>query len=355
MVNINEGTRIVISEFSGKITKLSQEDVYLMLEAFLTPQELDTLAMRYSLIEKLISGEPQRKIAQELGVSISQISRGSRELQYGAGSKIFPKLFKTEVNILEEILENKKQEMAVLESCIVSNYEFENHIETKNDAFYKIVKNSKKPIIIFEIKTFSPSYGRITQNSVEAIAKEYIKSNVDAISVLTDCKYFNGKISDIQTVRKLTEEVILCKDFIINKNQIKQAKIAGASLVLLIVKALKTEGSLLELFNYAMQIGLECLVEVNNEEELKIATKIGAKIIGVNSRNLETLEIDLNIFQELLPKIPNDICKFALSGISKKEDILKIQHMCDGFLIGSSICSLPLEQISDKVKEFRGL
>ncbi|MEN9782233.1 MAG: hypothetical protein RL208_383 [Pseudomonadota bacterium] len=351
MMNINKSTKRVVDELSEKITKLSKDDVSLLLEAFLTPQELDTLAMRYSLIEKLISGEPQRRVSEELGISISKISRGSRELQYGVGSKIFPKLFSKKINVLEEILENKKQELTVLENCTLLNNNFENEAK-ENNAFYKMVKIAKKPVIIFEIKTSSPSYGKITQNSVEQIAKEYIKANVDAISVLTDYKYFNGKISDIKTLGQLTQKPILCKDFIISKAQIKQAKIAGASLVLLIVKALKKEENILELFNYATQIGLECLVEINNEEELKIATKIGAKIIGVNSRNLETLEINLNIFDELLPKIPNHICKFALSGISKKEDILKIQHMCDGFLIGSSVCSLPLEQICDKIKEF---
>lgn len=335
-----------MKEFVNKIRSLNENDLNLLFEAFFTKKELQTLEKRYELIKKLISGMPQRQISKELKISISQITRGSKELKYGSGSRIFKKLFNK--NVLEEIIQNKKKEVDKIKSFnieLVKNF-------PEIESFYEAILKSRFAIIA-EIKKKSPSCGIITNYSIKEIAKEYLRSNIECISVLTDKKYFNGDFKDIEKIRKITKIPILCKDFIIDKKQIYQARKSGASAVLLIVKVLMDINRISELMKFASEFGMDSLIEINDEEELKIAINSGAKIIGINSRNLETLEINNEIVKNLMPKIPKNILKIALSGISNGNQIKEIKDICNGVLIGTSLCSLKPNEIKTKINEFR--
>ena len=147
--------------------------------------------------------------------------------------------------------------------------------------------------VIAEMKRASPSKGLIAEGAdpvAQAIA--YTEAGAACISVLTDATFFKGSFDDLAAVAEAVPTPLLCKDFMIHKVQIDRAKNAGASVILLIVAALTTE-ELAELYAYAMESGLEVLVEVHDEEELERALKIDAKLIGVNNRDLRTFEVDL--------------------------------------------------------------
>ena len=341
--------KILITELIKKIKSLSQEDVEKLFEALFTPQELETLEMRCHLVRELINGTTQREIAKKLNISMSQISRGSRELQYGVGKEIFPKLFEKK-GILNEIMSNKQQEILQL-SNIPDVLDLKTFPPIK--SFSDALKKENNFAIIAEIKKKSPSKGTISQFSTDQIAKQYDIAKVDTISVLTDQKFFGGNFKDIAEVAKVTEIPILCKDFIIDKKQIYQARISGASAVLLIVKVLKDREKIIELQNFAQSLGMECLIEVVNQGELKIALDCNPKIIGINCRDLDTLKIDRVIFNELFHKIPDNIIKLALSGVESSQDITNIKNLCHGILIGTSICSLELSDIQSKIDQLR--
>lgn len=250
------------------------------------------------------------------------------------------------MSILEKILTHKAIEVASMPDVLIDN-----SIKTINflDIFNE--KSKRKIKLIAEIKKKSPSQNNLIAYNTLEIANEYVKYNVDGMSILTDEKFFAGSFDDIINVRNLSENIpILCKDFIISKKQVDYAKNAGASCVLLIVKALSFE-NLPNLYKYAQDIGLQCLIEISSEQELEIAMKINPKVIGVNSRNLDTLEVDIDIFQKILPKIPNNIKKVALSGIKTKQDMEKIVGF-DAVLIGSSLLNGDIENIGKKIMEF---
>lgn len=345
--------RKYIIELISKVKSLDNAQLEDLFEAFFTPQELDVLEMRYRLIEELISGTTQREIAKKLNISISQITRGSRELKYGVGKKIFPKLFNKNPNVLSQIINDKIKQNQNSKIIIPDHINFEKL--PKITSFYESLTNKSKGFkIIAEIKTKSPSAGIITKNDPMLIANEYITGEVDAISVLTDKKYFAGDMRTMKKIANKTKIPLLCKDFILDKKQIYEARLSGASAILLIVKILKDPNIISELSNFAAQLGMDSLIEINNESELNIALSTNPKIIGVNSRNLDSFVVDKNTFQVLFLKIPDNIVKIALSGISSAEDISIIKNTCGAALIGTSLCSLPLDKISLKIKELRG-
>lgn len=336
----------------SRLLEMDKDDAVLFFRAFFTHKELDELSMRYAIINELINGTKQREISKKLGVSISQITRGSHELQFGYGKKIFPKIYQK--NILKTILENKKHEVDLMPYLSINNIIGIRNLPSRQ--FLSILRRNNFSII-GEIKKSSPSSGKISRYTTHDIASTYIKSNIDAISVLTDNAYFNGSIVDAITVHDINKNIpILRKDFIISEKQILESKANKCSAILLIVKAFKSDYSrFYELYNFAQDIGIEVLAEVENLEEIEIAKQIKPAIIGVNSRNLETLEIDKSKFATLFPKIPNNIYKIALSGIETREDIMEIKHLCNAALIGTAISGLPINQMGHKIQEFKSV
>lgn len=172
--------------------------------------------------------------------------------------------------------------------------------------------------VIAEIKRKSPAKGELASiTDPVSLAQNYIRGGADAISVLTDNKFFSGSLDDLQAVAvalKNKTVPILRKDFIIDRLQIAEAILAGADAILLIVAVLgenRTRG----LLNEAKKLGVDALVEIHNEEELKVALNCGAEIIGINNRNLMTFNIDTDNSFQLASQIPENIIKVAESGI----------------------------------------
>jgi indole-3-glycerol phosphate synthase len=191
--------------------------------------------------------------------------------------------------------------------------------------------------IIAEIKKASPSKGVINNNvDVVKLSKTYEASGACAISVLTEENKFHGSFEDLSDVRKAVNLPLLCKDFIFDEFQIYQAKKAGADAILLIV-AMLDEEKLKNLYDFANNLGLDVLVEVHTEAELEIAKKIGAKIIGVNNRDLHTFDVSLDVSRNLIKQAPKNALMISESGISKKEEILELKLLgFSGFLIGET-------------------
>ncbi len=189
--------------------------------------------------------------------------------------------------------------------------------------------------IIAEVKKASPSKGIIREDfDPLLIADIYSKNGADAISVLTEPHYFKGNLEYLTQIRRYVPTPLLRKDFIVDKYQIVEALVYGADFILLIAKALSTK-ELKELYEYALHVGLDVLVEIHDIEDLKRAMSAGAHIIGINHRNLETFEMDMTLCEKLIPMIPNGKIIVAESGVDNPEIIKHLADVgADAFLIG---------------------
>ncbi len=206
---------------------------------------------------------------------------------------------------------------------------------------------------IFEIKRRSPANGdRPIDVDVAQLAALYQLSGASCISVLTEPDYFAGSLADLATVRGAVELPLLRKDFIVDQLQIAEARALGADAVLLIVALLATS-QLADYLAYCRETELAALVEVHTEAELEQALAAEAEIIGVNNRNLTTLEIDLSVGQHLLSLIPPDCVRVAESGIKSRLDILPLRRSgADAFLIGSTV--MKAADRERKIRELMG-
>ena len=191
--------------------------------------------------------------------------------------------------------------------------------------------------VIAEIKSKSPSVPQLPQRDLVQQVKDYQKYGANAISILTDEKYFGGSFERLNQLSKITSLPVLCKDFITDKIQIDVAKRAGASIILLIVNIL-SDDQLKELYSYATNHNLEALVEVHTIRELERAHQINPKIIGVNNRDLKRFETDVLHTNKLLKFKKSNCCYISESGIHTKEDVEKIvDSSIDGLLVGEAL------------------
>ena len=217
------------------------------------------------------------------------------------------------------------------------------------------IRNPKSEIrMIAEVKKASPSKGLIRPDfdPVE-IAKTYEASGASAISVLTDEKYFQGSLEYLKAIRQAVDLPLLRKDFIIDPYQIFEARAAGADAILLIVAALPRE-KLFGFMSLAGALGMDSLVEVHTAEELDIAMEIGASIIGVNNRNLQTFETKLETTLELAAEVPGDRILVSESGIFTRADVERLMEAgVDAILVGESLMRQPDPGV--KVKELLGI
>ena len=198
---------------------------------------------------------------------------------------------------------------------------------------------SKKDIsIIAEVKRSSPSKGELAQISDPAkLAKEYENAGASVVSVLTEERRFKGSISDFKEVRKNISIPMLRKDFIVDEYQIYESRIIGADMQLLIVAALFKD-QLKDLYQLGTELGMASLFEVHSLEELETAMSLSPKIVGVNSRNLKTLEVNPDAFFEILPKIPESLLKVAESGISKRSEVENLEKLgANAILVGETL------------------
>jgi anthranilate synthase/indole-3-glycerol phosphate synthase/phosphoribosylanthranilate isomerase len=181
--------------------------------------------------------------------------------------------------------------------------------------------------LMAEIKRASPSKGIISLSTcAPAQARTYALAGASVISVLTEPEWFKGSIDDLRAVRQALDGMpnrpaVLRKEFIFEEYQILEARLAGADTVLLIVKMLD-EATLTRLYRYSQSLGMEPLVEVNTADETSVAVKLGAKVIGVNNRNLASFEVDLETTSRLLGQVPKETIVCALSGISGPQDVV---------------------------------
>lgn len=238
------------------------------------------------------------------------------------------------MDFLEKILKEKAKEIEAMP--------FE-EVQANNQRvkFYDLVKNNpEKMHLIGEIKRASPSKGNInTDLDILTQAKKYEAAGVSAISVLTDEVFFKGTLADLKAVSQVVSVPLLCKDFILSEKQLVRAKNAGASLVLLIVAALSPE-RLAALYQAASELDLEVLVETHNAAELALAQKIGAKIIGVNNRNLKTFEVSIETSVALTPPASATIY-ISESGFKTAEEVKKVAPYYHGVLVGETLMRAP--------------
>ncbi len=216
-----------------------------------------------------------------------------------------------------------------------------------------LISTKEEPIrIIAEVKKASPSKGVIKEDfDPLLIAQEYANNGANAISVLTEPHYFQGDLEYLTQIRRYVSTVLLRKDFILDKYQIVEALVYGADFILLIAKSLSTK-ELKELYEYALHLGLEVLVEIHDKEDLKKAMKCGANIIGINHRNLETFEMNMNLCDELIPMIPNKKIIVAESGVFDVQTIQRLNSIgVDAFLIGEHFMRVP--SIEGELKKFK--
>ena len=205
--------------------------------------------------------------------------------------------------------------------------------------------------IIAEVKKASPSMGDINlEVDILQQAKTYEANGAAMISVLTDQVYFKGHLDDLRAISNQVAIPTLNKDFIIDEKQIIRARNAGASVILLIVAAL-TEERLKELYDYATELGLEVLMETHNREELEIAHRIGARIIGVNNRNLTTFEVDLQTSLDLAEYFQEGPVYISESAIFSGQDAQAVAPHFQGILVGTAL--MQAENVAEKIKELQ--
>jgi indole-3-glycerol phosphate synthase len=192
--------------------------------------------------------------------------------------------------------------------------------------------------IIAEIKRASPSKGVIKADiDIAKLARSYADGGAAAISVLTEPKHFDGAVSDLVSATKAVAIPTLRKDFIVDEYQIVEAAAAGASAILLIVAALSLE-ELSSLHAFATELGLDVLVEVHDATEMHRAIDLGASIIGVNNRDLHSLEVSLDTSRRLIELRPRDVIIVAESGLTSRDEIDEFRELgYDGFLIGETL------------------
>lgn len=208
----------------------------------------------------------------------------------------------------------------------------------RGHRFKTALEEKGKINIIAEIKRASPSKGVINNSiDIEQLARDYKAGGAAAISVLTERQYFHGSLDDLRMVRAAVDLPILRKDFIVDEYQVYEAADAGADAVLLIVAALG-EQDLRSLCRVAEGLKMDALVEVHTAVEMKIAVEIGADIIGVNSRDLHSLEVSLDVSRQLIREPSGGAVLVAESGLNTEAQIRELRDLgFDGFLIGEAL------------------
>lgn len=209
--------------------------------------------------------------------------------------------------------------------------------------FFDALNQEGRLSVIAEMKRRSPSAGAIaeTASAVEQ-AEAYARAGADAVSVLTDQRYFGGALTDLNDVTARFAHENLCvpclrKDFMVHPLQIVEAAVAGASAVLIIVRAL-TNDEISVLFEATTLAGLDALFEIHDEREIERAVGAGAKIIGVNNRDLTDFKTDLAISERLLPLLPEGIVSISESGIHSAEDAARVRDAgADAILVGEAL------------------
>ncbi len=252
------------------------------------------------------------------------------------------------MNRLEEILQTKRQEIEQLRPRAA---ELDRQAQARNDFrdFRATLQlTDEKLAIIAEIKKASPSAGVISESfDPVAIAKNYERAGANAISVLTDSKFFQGSLEHLRNVRNAVSLPLLRKDFIWDRAQIAESAANGADAILLIVAAL-TQDQLVRLLKSAKEFRLDALVEVHSLDELQRALEAGAEIVGINNRDLTTFDVDLAVTEKLCREVPDEIVLVSESGIRTPQDVARLRACgVDAVLVGEALMrgEISIEQL----------
>ena len=242
------------------------------------------------------------------------------------------------MNRLEEILQTKRQEIEQLRPRAT---ELDRLARARTDFrdFRSALKGTGNRVaVVAEVKKASPSAGVIVEsfNPVE-IAKNYELSGADAISVLTDAKFFQGNLAHLKNVRAAVSLPLLRKDFIWDRAQVVESAANGADAILLIVAAC-TQDQLVRLLGNAKEYRLDALVEVHTLDELQRALEAGADLIGINNRNLLTFDVDLATTEKLCREVPDEVVLVSESGIKTAQDVTRLKgYGVDAVLVGEAL------------------
>lgn len=244
------------------------------------------------------------------------------------------------MTILDEIVLYKKELLSshyYHEKLKTINKDTQCNQPSKKNTLKSSLVNDKELSIIAEIKSKNPTVKQLPERNLTQQIKDYETYGANAISILTDERYFGGSFERLQQLSKQTSLPVLCKDFVIDEIQIDVAKAAVASIILLIVNIL-TDEQLHRLYHYACQLDLEVLVEVHDSQELQRAYELKPEIIGVNNRDLKRFVTDVAHTNQILAHKKDDFYYISESGIHNQSDVEKIVHSgIDGLLIGEAL------------------
>jgi len=247
--------------------------------------------------------------------------------------------------ILDEILEHKRSELTAAMARVSPEEMAERAASAQQPTrgFGRALAQAEPPAVIAELKRRSPSRGLIRADfDPVTCALAYAAGGAACISVLTDEHYFGGELGFLARVRAAVPQPLLRKDFVVDAYQVDEARVAGADAILLIVAALEPH-ELGELSRRAAELALDVLVEVHDEAELEVALAAGAKLLGVNNRDLRTFETDLGVTERLAARLTADprrqgVLLVAESGIHSGEDVTRLQRAgASAFLVGESL------------------
>ena len=244
-------------------------------------------------------------------------------------------------DILINILNRKSEEIAERSAKVSINALKEQCVNADTvRGFIQSIENkinNKQPAVIAEIKKASPSKGLLRENfDPAAIAKSYAHHGAACLSILTDKDYFQGHEDYLQQARAACKLPVIRKDFIIDPYQVYEARVINADCILLIVAALDNE-NLQRLFNLAVELNMDVLMEVHDKQEMKRALKTGAKLIGINNRNLRTFETTLETTLSMLDMVNENHILVTESGIKTREDVqLMSDNGVNAFLVGEA-------------------
>ncbi|MBI1301163.1 MAG: indole-3-glycerol phosphate synthase TrpC [Alphaproteobacteria bacterium] len=243
------------------------------------------------------------------------------------------------MSILDEICEHKRRHIAQRKlHRTIKDLEYMVQDLPLTYGFLSNLIMAKGPSLISEVKKASPSKGVIRSDFDHIkIAKLYEQAGAHCLSVLTDEPYFQGHDNYLVDIKENVDLPVLRKDFMIDLYQIYESRTLGADCILLIVAAL-SDHQIWEFYDCAVQLGMDVLVEVHDLEELERVIPLEPMMIGVNNRNLKTLDVDLKTSYDLLPHMPKSSYLISESGINTHEDVSKL-HKCgyQGFLVGESL------------------
>jgi indole-3-glycerol phosphate synthase len=257
------------------------------------------------------------------------------------------------MNILEQIIEVKKEEVSVLKKKFsLNSFRDMKFFESETMKFSnKLIKNNHISIIA-EIKKASPSKGVMREDfNHKKIADIYFEEDVEAVSVLTDKNFFRGDLNFLSDIANEKRSPLLRKDFIINELQVFESKAYGADIILLIAEVL-SKNQIHELSHAAFETGMEVLLEFNSEKQIdKIDFSLN-KLIGINNRNLNDFSVDLTVTKILREKIPSNVFVVSESGISKRDDVKYLYDSgTNALLVGEFL--LKAKDIKSRLKKLK--